>query len=301
MKRIEETLKKYGDVESDASLAKHTTFKIGGKARYFMYPKNELGLLRAIEVCEANQIPFRVFGKGSNILCSDADYEGAIFCLDRYFNDFQFEEDGNCYAQAGVSLVLLAHSAMKESLTGLEFASGIPATLGGALFMNAGAYKSNMASIVQKVYVYKDGVCTWVDANTLEYSYRHSVFQKHPDWIILGAHLKLEKGEQTQIKSLMDSRRQRRIESQPLNMPCAGSIFRNHEEYPAWQLIEEIGYRGKSIGGAQVSEKHANFIVNADHAKASDVIALVEEIQEEVRRKYDIQLKMEVEKFNWQE
>lgn len=301
MGHIAQMLSKYGDIECNASLAKHTTFKIGGNAQYFIYPKNELGLFRILEICKENTLAYKVFGKGSNILCSDADYHGVVICLDRYFSDFQFEEDGHCFAQAGVSLVLLAHAAMKESLTGLEFASGIPATLGGALFMNAGAYKSNMATIVKKVYVLQEGVCKWLSIDELDYSYRHSVFQSQTDWIILGAHLLLEKGEQTQIKALMDSRRQRRIESQPLNMPCAGSVFRNDERYPAWHLIEEIGFRGKRVGGAQVSDKHANFIVNANKATAKDVCDLAHSIQKEVQDKFGITLKMEVEKFNWLE
>lgn len=301
MNLLEEKLKSHGDLLCDEPLAKHTTFKIGGNARFFIYPKNELALLRVIELCKENELPYRVFGKGSNLLCSDEDFNGVIICLDRYFNEMQFEADGTIYAQAGVSLILLAHEAMKASLTGLEFASGIPATLGGAIYMNAGAYKSNMANVIQKVYVVKENGCEWMDVSALRYSYRHSIFQEHRDWIIIGASLKLEKGDQTEIRNLMDSRRARRMQSQPLDKPCAGSVFRNPEQYPAWQLIEEIGFRGKRLGGAKVSDKHANFIVNYDHAKAKDVYNLVVEIQEEVRNKYGLEMKMEVEKFNWQE
>lgn len=301
MINIEEKLRSHGDLEIDVPLSKHTTFRIGGKCKYFIYPKNEMSLLRIIELCKENNVAYRVFGKGSNLLCSDEDYDGVIICLDRYFNEIQIENDGHIYAQAGVSLILLAHEAMKASLSGLEFASGIPATLGGAIYMNAGAYKSNMANIIQKVYVLKDDSCVWMNVNELDYSYRHSIFHENRDWIILGADIKLEQGVQSEIKALMDSRRGRRMSSQPLNKPSAGSIFRNPETYPAWQLIEEIGYRGKQLGGAKVSEKHANFIVNEDNAKAVDVDNLVKEIQEEVRKKYQIEMKMEVEKFNWQD
>ena len=299
MDTILEKLKAHGDVECNEPLAKHTTFRIGGEARYFVYPKNEIALLRIVEICRENKLVYRVFGKGSNILCSDEYFDGVILCLDRYFNEMQFEEDGSVFAQAGVSLILLAHEAMKMSLSGLEFASGIPATLGGALYMNAGAYKSNMANVVKKVYVVKDDCCEWMDVSQLKYAYRHSIFHAQRNWIIVGARLQLEKGEQSEIKALMDSRRERRMKSQPLDKPNAGSMFRNPEQYPAWQLIEEIGYRGKCIGGAMVSEKHANFIINANHAKANDVISLVIEIQNEVQKKYGVQMQMEVEKFNW--
>lgn len=301
MNYIEDQFSKYGDLEINAPLSKHTTFRIGGNAKYFIYPKNEMNLLRVIEICRENNIEYRVFGKGSNILCSDEPFNGCIINLDRYFSECQFEEDGSCYAQAGLSLILLSHSAMNHALSGLEFASGIPATLGGAIYMNAGAYKSDMASIIKKVYVLKDDCYVWLTVDELEFAYRTSIFQKHRDWIIIGAHLQLELGDQKEIKALMDSRRQRRMDSQPLNMPCAGSVFRNHEKYPAWKVIDEIGYRGKQIGGALVSEKHSNFIVNAGNAKAKDVIQLVEEIQNEVYKKFNIHLKMEVEKFNWQD
>lgn len=301
MDTILEKLNRHGDVECNEPLTKHTTFRIGGNARYFIYPKNEMSLLRILEICKENELPYKMFGKGSNILCSDNDFNGAVICLDRYFNEMQFEEDGSVYAQAGVSLILLAHEAMKMSLSGLEFASGIPATLGGAIYMNAGAYKSNMQNIVSKVYVAKADCCEWMDVTQLQYSYRHSIFHEHRDWVIIGARLALQKGEQSEIKALMDSRRERRMQSQPLDKPNAGSMFRNLETYPAWQLIEEIGYRGKRVGGACVSDKHANFIVNEGGAKASDVISLVVEIQKEVQKKYGLEMKMEVEKFNWPE
>lgn len=301
MNQLKEKFSQYGDLEIDASLAKHTTFKIGGRAKYFLYPKNEMGLMRVIEICKENKLPYKIFGKGSNILCHDRPYDGLIICLDRYFNEYYFEMDGTCMVQAGVSLILLAHAAMKKALSGLEFASGIPATVGGALFMNAGAYKSSMSEIVEKVYVLKDGNAVWMRVEDVDYAYRHSIFQSNPEWIILGAKLKLKQGEQSEIMHLMDSRRQRRMDTQPLDKPNAGSVFRNPENALAWQLIENAGLRGMQIGGAQVSEKHANFIVNVEEAKAADVDALVKHIQKVVQENYGVSLKMEVEKFNWEE
>ncbi len=255
--------------------------------------------MRVLDIAKENGLEVRIFGKGSNILASDEDYAGLILCLDRYFSDFYFEEDGTCIAQSGTSIIMLAHEAMKRELSGLEFASGIPGTLGGAVFMNAGAYKSEIRDILDKVFVLQDNNCCWLSVDELAMSYRSSIFQKQRDWIILAAKLKLSEGNGAEIRDLMDSRRQRRLASQPLNMPSAGSIFRNPEQLPAWQCIEEVGLRGYQIGGAMVSDKHANFIVNADHASANDVIELITLIQQKVKDKYQIELKTEVEHFNW--
>lgn len=292
-------LQAYGDVEMEAPLSKKTTFRVGGKCKYFIYPKSELSLLRILDILREEQIEVKIFGKGSNILCSDDDYEGAIINLDRYFTDFYFEESGKVLVEAGCSTVLLAHEAMKHSLTGLEFASGIPGTVGGAVFMNAGAYKSDFSKIIKEVYVIKNHQICVMSREELHYSYRHSDFQTHRDWIIIGALLELTQGDQKDIRDLMDSRRKRRMDSQPLDKPCAGSMFRNPVNAQAWELIEKIGYRGKHVGGAMVSEKHANFIVNDQNATAQDVFTLVSMIQQEVKKQFDIDLITEVEKFNW--
>lgn len=294
-------LQQYGDVLCNESLAKHTTFRIGGECDYFVYPKNIICFLRVMQLLKEEGIPYRIFGKGSNLLCSDEAYHGVILCLDRYFNNFYFEEDGTLLAEAGCSIILLAQEAMRRSFSGLEFASGIPGTLGGALYMNAGAYKSELASFVKEVLVYREECLEWIPKEDLDYAYRHSIFQMHPDWHILGAKLKLEKGDQREIRTLMDSRRVRRMESQPLDKPNCGSVFRNPDMYQAWKLIEEIGYRGKKIGGAMVSDKHANFIVNMGGAKASEVDQLIHEIQDAIYERYGVQMITEVEKFNWKD
>lgn len=296
---IKEKLERYGDVEEWVSLVTRTTFRVGGKCRYFVYPKNELCLREILRILKENNMQYKIFGKGSNLLCSDDDYDGAILCLDRYLNECYFEEDGTCCVQAGCSLILLAHEAMKRSLRGLEFASGIPGTLGGAVFMNAGAYKSDMASLLQEVSVLKGGQLVPMRVEDLAYRYRHSAFQQHPDWVIVSCRLKLEKGEQKAIRDLMDSRRKRRLVSQPLDKPSAGSTFRNPEGHQAWELIERAGLRGARVGGAMVSTKHSNFIINEDHATASDVLQLIENIQRTVKERFEIELLTEVEKFNW--
>lgn len=298
---LENRLRAYADVECNVSFKTRTTFRIGGNCAYYVYPKNYLCLIRIMEILKQDQVPCKIFGKGSNLLCSDDDYDGVVISLDRYFSEFHFEEDGCCIAEAGCSIILLAHEAMKVSLTGLEFASGIPGTLGGALFMNAGAYNSNMAAIVKEVYVLIDQEVKTLSLEQLEYGYRKSIFQQHRDWIILGAKLQLEKGNQKEIRSLMDSRRERRMSSQPLSMPNAGSVFRNPEGHAAWKLIEDADLRGMEVGGAQVSEKHANFIVNANNASAQDVAQLMAKIQETVYERFQVELKSEVEKFNWKQ
>lgn len=296
---LEKQLSAYGDVEINESLAKHTTFRIGGNCAYFVYPKNQIALMRILDIAKNAGYPYKLFGKGSNLLCSDEEYHGMVICLDRYMNDFYFEEDGICVAQAGCSIILLAHEAMKHSFSGLEFACGIPGTLGGAIFMNAGAYKASMSDILQSVLVQKDGECQWMEVDELEYGYRSSRFQREREWIIVGAKLKLTKADQQQIRDLMDSRRKRRLDTQPLDKPSAGSMFRNPESAFAWELIDKLGYRGKRIGGAMVSTKHPNFIINEDNASAKDIAALVDEIQRKVKEVYGIELHTEVERFNW--
>ena len=187
---------------------------------------------------------------------------------------------------------------MKSGLSGLEFACGIPGTVGGCVFMNAGAYKRSISDILTEAFVLVDGECRWMSVDELGYGYRTSVFQQHPDWIILAVKFRLEKGDSNQIFEMMQNRKARRMEAQPLNYPSAGSTFRNHPDYPAWKLIDDIGYRGKKVGGAMVSEKHVNFLVNSGNATYDDFITLAGDIQRKVKEKFDIDLLMEVEKFN---
>ena len=291
-------LNEYCDVLENEPLALHTTYKVGGKARYFVYPKNEIALMRLLKETKENQIETKIIGKGSNLLVSDDDYDGMVICLDRYFNEVIFEKN-KVSAYAGQSIIYLAHEAMKRGLSGLEFASGIPGTVGGACFMNAGAYKSEMKDVVEAVWVLKEGNCVWISVEECEFSYRNSIFKRNPDWVILAVRFHLTPKDPLEIKELMDSRRQRRMASQPLDKPSAGSVFKNPEDMPAWKYIEESGLRGKCINGAKVSEKHANFIVNEREAKAQDIYDLIELIQKSVYEKFNVFLKAEVECFNW--
>jgi UDP-N-acetylmuramate dehydrogenase len=297
MSSIIEKLEKFGIVETDKTFKELTTLKIGGKIKYLVYPENVIALIQVIDILKENKIPYKVLGNGSNILCSDKDYDGCVVKLGRFINDC-YIEDELMIVEAGASIIATANKAMKSSLTGLEFACGIPGTVGGCVFMNAGAYKKNISDILIEAFVLFDGECKWLKVDELEYSYRSSIFQKNPEWIILAVKFKLEKGNTDDIFNLMQERKARRIAAQPLNYPSAGSTFRNHSKYPAWKLIDEIGYRGKHVGGAKVSEKHVNFLINNGNATYNDFVALATNIQTKVKEQYDIDLMMEVEKFN---
>ena len=298
MKDILERLRCFGDVQEDVLMSTLTTLRMGGKAKAVVYPKTLLALTQILRLLSEHQIPYKIFGKGSNLLCSDKEYNGVIIKLDRYHDDFYFDRQ-TVVAEAGCSIIALSYEAMKNSLTGLEFASGIPGTVGGATFMNAGAYKSCMGDVIEEVFVYREGRCEWIKGQDCGFAYRTSVFQQHADWIILAVRLHLESADQSSIRDLMDQRRQRRMNSQPLDKPSAGSVFRNPANAQAWQMIDELGFRGYRIGGVCVSEKHVNFIVNDQKGKAEDFMKLVDEIREKVYQKYGQQLIMEVEKFNW--
>lgn len=299
-KRMEE-MQSYCDIIMEQDLKKITTFRIGGFAKYYIQPKNEIALIETIKILNENKIKYTIFGKGSNYLCSDEYFDGAIISLSLHMKDCFFEEDNTVVVQAGASIIYLAHVAMNHSLSGLEFASGIPATVGGAVYMNAGAYKSSMQDIVVSVKVLDTTAneIFWLHMDDLKFSYRHSIFHEKPNYIIMAVKMKLIPGNKEEISELMNKRKERRLASQPLDLPSAGSVFRNVDSLAAWKLIEDSGLRGYRIGGAQISDKHANFIVNVDNAKAKDVDDLITTVQEKVKEKFGVDLVTEVEKFNW--
>lgn len=292
-----EKMKRIAEVEQNVPLSSMTTLRIGGPARYVVYPDSTVALDALMRLLKAEKIPYKVIGKGSNLLCSDKPFDGAVIRLDK-FDDYYFLGN-DLIAQAGCSIISLSYQAMKQGLSGLEFVSGIPASVGGVTFMNAGAYRSSMCDVIDSVFVYRNERFEWISNEECEFAYRRSVFHSHPDWLIIAVKIHLNNAPVSEIRDLMDSRRERRMNSQPLDKPSAGSVFQNPEEMPAWQLIDGIGYRGYRIGGAMVSEKHVNFIVNEDHATAEDYLTLVNEIKRLVDEKYHIRLHMEVERFNW--
>lgn len=291
--------KNIGKVLTDVSLKQYTTYKVGGIAKVMVYPESISKLVCLIKLLKANSIKFMVLGFGSNVLFSDNIYDGVVIKLD-LLNQIEFKKD-KVIAGAGASLMKVALMSVRKGLSGLEFATGIPGSIGGAVYMNAGAYKSDMGYVVTKIKVLtpKLRVITMVNKE-LDFHYRTSFLKKHPDYICLEATIKLRKGNKEEIEELVRERKNRRIESQPLEYPSAGSVFRNPEGMFAGKLIEDLGYKGLVKGGAKISEKHANFIINYQNAKAQDIKELIEFIQEEVKEKYNVDLKVEQEFKNWE-
>ncbi len=295
---IEKKLKICGEVEVGQMMSELTTLRVGGPVDYVIYPHNNFNLINTIELLKKNRIPYKVLGNGSNILASDQPFHGVIIKPTRFFDDFAIDDDV-MLAQSGCSIIALAYQAMTCGLSGLEFASGIPGTAGGCLYMNAGAYKSSMSDIVEAVQVLADDQIFWLNKRECHFGYRSSVFQKHADWTILSVKLQLKRLDSDKIRNLMEQRQAKRMATQPLDMPSAGSVFRNPQGHFAWEFIDEIGYRGRQIGDAAVSCKHPNFIVNAGHAKSCQIAQLIDEIQTQVKEKHNIELVREVEMFNW--
>ncbi len=288
-----------GKILTDVKLSNYTTYKVGGIAKVIIYPSNIDKLIELIKILKSQNIKYMVLGYGSNVLFSDNVYDGVIIKLDE-FNNIEFNND-KVTAGSGASLMKVALMSVKRGLSGLEFATGIPGSIGGAIYMNAGAYKSDMGYVVTKIKVLtpKYRVITMVNKE-LDFHYRTSFLKKHPDYICLEATIKLKKGNKEEIEDLVKERKQRRLETQPLEYPSAGSVFRNPEGMYAGKLIEDLGYKGLTKGGAQISLKHANFIINNNNATAQDIKDLIDFIKEEVKEKYNIDLKVEQEFKNWE-
>jgi len=298
---LEEVIKSgIGKVEQDVFLSHYTTYKVGGLARCIIYPKNVGKLVELMHLIKKYSLQYKILGNGSNLLFSDRKYENVLIHLGN-LNQIEIIRN-KIIVGAGYSMIRLAREALKKSLTGLEFAAGIPGTVGGAIFMNAGAYKSDMGYIVQSVKVLTPDLKI-IDFTNLEldFHYRSSFFQKHRDYIIIEATLRLKYGKKKSIEEVMAERRRRRMETQPLDFPSAGSVFRNPEGLPAaGKLIEDVGLKGLSKGGARVSPKHANFIINAGGASADDIKSLIEFVQDTIEKHYHVKLKVEQEFVNWE-
>lgn len=282
-----------GEVSQNVPLKEYTTFKIGGAAELFVCPKNLMELINVIQILKDNNIPYMILGAGSNLLISDKGVGGATIKLGEGF-DYAHAKDDYILAGAGVSLAKLAAEAKNKELTGLEFASGIPGTLGGAIFMNAGAYGGEMKDVVDEVsYIDATGEVKTVTKEECGFGYRKSIFSSG-DKIILSAKITLDKGKKEKIIETMRELNSRRKEKQPLEYPSAGSTFKRPEGHFAGALIEAAGLKGTTIGGAQVSEKHAGFIINTGNATAKDVCDLISHVQKVVFENSGIQLEPEV-------
>lgn len=280
-------------VKENEPMSGHTTFRVGGPADLFVTPRTKEEVQKTILYLKDNQIPYYILGNGSNLLVSDAGYRGVVVQIFKQMN--QIEVKGNLiYAQAGVLLSALANKALEYSLTGLEFVSGIPGTLGGACVMNAGAYGGEMKDVLQEVVVLdRDGSIFTLGADELEMGYRTSAISKK-DYIVLEAVLKLKKGDKDAIKCRMDELKEQRVTKQPLEYPSAGSTFKRPEGYFAGKLIQDSNLRGFTVGGAQVSEKHCGFVINKDQASAKDVWDLMTQVSDIVYEKFGVRLEPEV-------
>ncbi len=292
---IEEVKKlKVGKVIEKPLMKNYTTYKVGGKALLLVIPNGIDELKRLMGYIYKNNIKYMILGNGSNLIFNDSGYDGIVIKLSHFD---KFEQIGNEFnIGAGVSTIKAAMKISKEGYTGFEFATGIPGTIGGAIYMNAGAYNSDMGYITKSIKVLTPSLEVITMYNhELEFHYRTSFLKTHPNYICLEAKLALKKGNKNAIMEVINDRRARRLASQPLEYPSAGSVFRNPEGDYAGRLIEELGYKGKSVGGAKVSEKHANFIINKGNARGEDIKKLITDIQKDVKEKYNITLKVEQE------
>ena len=280
-------------IRTQEPMKNHTTFRIGGPADIFAAPKTMEQAAAIIRICREQNYPFYVIGNGSNLLVSDEGYRGLVLQLFRNFNDISLEGE-ELTVQAGAMLAVIAKRALEAGLTGFEFAAGIPGTIGGAAVMNAGAYGGEMKDVLTEVTVLTaENEIITVPAEELELSYRHSIIPEK-NWIVLGAKLKLQKGDPEAIRQRMDELKEQRVTKQPLEYPSAGSTFKRPEGHFAGKLIQDAGLRGFTVGGAQVSEKHCGFVVNKGDATASDVKQLMDEVRRIVKEQFDVVLEPEV-------
>ena len=288
-----------GTFKENVSFKMLTTYRAGGEARLVYFPDRIDSLIKFLKKCKELNIDFKVFGNGSNILASDDEFYGVIIKLTKLDNYVLDEKTNVLTVDAGYNLMKLANDLSKKGYSGLEFACGIPGTVGGALYMNAGAYLKAMSDIViDATLLDQDDKVVTLTKEELDFSYRKSILQVKP-YICLRVRMQLEKKDLGSILSLINDRLHRRIETQPLDFPSAGSIFRNPLDDYAGRLIEECDLKGKMYGGAEISEKHANFIINKNNAQASDIKYLMDLVQKEVYDKFKIKLHREQELFNF--
>jgi UDP-N-acetylmuramate dehydrogenase len=279
-------------IKYDEPMKNHTSFKVGGLADILLLPETPKQVGDAVKLCSKHEINYYIMGNGSNLIVRDGGYRGVIIKLTS-INKVS-ANDKYLRAEAGASLSFAAKEALRYDLKGMEFASGIPGTVGGAVTMNAGAYGPEMKDIIDyAVLMDMDGNQFKLNKEELDLSYRNSIIQKN-NYIVLEAVFKLEKGIHSEIKSRMEELNKRRAEKQPLNYPSAGSTFKRPQGYFAGRLIEDAGLKGLANGGASISEKHAGFVINHDNATAKDVLGLIEMVQKIIKEKNNVNLEPEV-------
>ena len=281
---------------AEEPMKKHTTFRIGGPAEYLVLPQTTEEIADVVKLCRQEEIPWYIVGNGSNLLVADEGVRGVVIQLLRNFNQIQME---GCQIrmQAGAQNAAVAKRALDTSLTGFEFAAGIPGTIGGAVVMNAGAYGGEMKDILKEVTVLdSDGMIRRMSAEELELGYRTSIIARK-GYVVLEAVIVLKTGDPKEIKAVMDDLKEKRVTKQPLEYPSAGSTFKRPEGYFAGKLIMDAGLRGFSVGGAQISEKHCGFVINKGNATAKDVTELMDETKKIVMEKFGVALEPEVKRL----
>lgn len=281
------------NIKTKELLKKHTTFRIGGYADFFVSPENNGQLSKLVKALNDNNIKYYILGNGSNILAPDEGYEGVIIYIGENMSDIEVSGT-KIVAGAGALLSRIAKEALKCSLAGMEFAAGIPGSIGGAVVMNAGAYGGEMRDIIVSATVCdRNGNIFILTNEELELSYRHSIIEEK-EYIVLECEINLKKGKAEDIKAVMDDFSSRRREKQPLEYPSAGSTFKRPTGYFAGKLIEDAGLKGYTVGGAKVSEKHSGFVINTGNATAEDVRSLIKYVSEEVYRQFGVVIEPEV-------
>lgn len=272
-------------------MSKHTTFKIGGPADIFVKVESQKELKSILELVKKNSVPVTIIGNGSNVLVKDNGIRGIVIKLE--LKEIKIEND-IIYVEAGVGLPKLARVACDNSLEGLEGVAGIPGSFGGAIYMNSGAHGTEIGDkLINITYIDENLEIKTIKKEDAKLTYRKSIFQEK-NWIILGGKVKLEKGNQEEIRNKMQKFLEQRRENQPLEFPSAGSVFKRGDNYISAKLIDECGLKGYQIGGAELSKKHAGFIVNTGNATADDVLKLIDYIKQKVQEKYKVELKTEV-------
>jgi UDP-N-acetylmuramate dehydrogenase len=280
---------------SNEPLANHTTMRIGGPAEVLVIPNSVKDIENTIDFVKKEGINWTVIGRGSNLLVSDEGIEGIVIKLSDCLDHLQLE-GSKVVVGAGYSLIKLATLMSRKGLSGLEFASGIPGSVGGAVFMNAGAHRSDISKVLNRAHIlFEDGKIEWLTNEEMNFTYRTSILQKKRPGIVLEAEFQLVPGSREEVVSIMQKNKDYRKETQPWNFPCAGSIFRNPLPNFAGNLIERANLKGYQIGGAKVSEMHGNFIVNAGKASSKDVLQLIKYIQDTILEKFNVKLQTEIE------
>ncbi len=282
------------EVIADAPMKKYTSFKCGGNASILIIPNSLENLNKIVAFSFSNNVKPFIIGNGSNLLVTDKGINGVVIKIGSQLSEIKLLDDTTIYCEAGASLKSLCMFALENSLSGLEFAFGIPGTLGGAVYMNAGAYGGEMKDVLYSVnHLDENGNIATLEKENLDLGYRHSAYTDN-GFVITSAVMKLTKADKKDIKEAMDDKLQRRKDKQPLEYPSAGSTFKRPEGYFAGALIEDCGLKGYTVGGAQVSEKHAGFVINKGGATSTDVITLIKDVQKIVHEKHGVMLEPEV-------